>query len=168
MRLEEFLGLTEDFAILIKTFIYAIFVYLGVDSTIVEALFLLMCIDTVLGAIKAVVLGGNFSFSVLLWGMVTKLSVLVVPMVIALVAKGLSFDFKWFVLAILNVLVVAEGFSAVSNILSIKSKKNVKNVDFVSLLLQAIRQGMASIIKKYLTSISSGIEKKEEEDKHIE
>jgi len=163
MNLSEFFGLTQETVSAIKIIIYSIFLYLGIDAEVVEVLFVLMCIDTVLGAIKAVVLGKLFSFKKLMWGVVTKLSVLIIPMVMALVAKGLSFDFKWFVLAILNVLIVAEAFSSISNILSIKSKKNVENVDFVSLLLRGIRQGLANIVKKYLINISLAIEEVDEE-----
>jgi hypothetical protein len=162
MNLNEFFGVTEQFVSAIKIIIYSVFVYLGIDGDVVEVLFVLMCVDTVLGATKAVVLGKLFTFKKLLWGFVTKLSVLIIPMVMALVAKGLSFDFKWFVLAILNVLIVAEAFSSMTNILSIKSKKNVENVDFISLLLKAIRQGLSNIVTKYLLSISLGIEKADE------
>ena len=168
MKLRDFLGLTEEAIVSIKIAIYAIFGYLGIDGDVVEVLFFLMCADTILGATKAVVLGRPFSFKKLLWGMVTKMAVLIIPMIIALVAKGLSFDFKWFVLAILNVLVVAEGFSSLSNILSIKSKKDVKNVDFVSILLHAVRKGLTNIVRKYILSISLGLEIPEEDLKEDE
>jgi phage-related holin len=165
MSLNEFFGLTEEAVSAIKIITYSIFLYLGIDGDVVEVLFVLMCVDTVLGSVKAVVLGKLFTFKKLMWGAVTKLSVLIIPMVMALVAKGLSFDFKWFVLAILNVLIVAEAFSSISNILSIKSKKNVENVDFVSLLLKAIRQGLANIVRKYLIGISFGIDEVDEKIK---
>ena len=126
MSLSEFFDQSQEVITAVKIAIYSFFAYLGIDANVVEILFILMCTDTLLGAGKAVRLGGLFSFKRLLWGVVTKLSVLVIPMIIALVAKGLSFDFKWFVLAVLNVLIVAEGFSAITNILSIRSKKHIE------------------------------------------
>ena len=163
MSLGEFFDQSQEVVTAIKIAIYSFFAYLGIDGSVVEILFILMCVDTLLGAIKAVSLGIKFSFKKLLWGIVTKLSVLIIPMVIALVAKGLSFDFKWFVLAILNILIVAEGFSAISNILSIRSKKNVENVDFISMLLKAIRTGLSNIVKKFLANIESGLGENKEE-----
>jgi len=160
MSISEFLNQSEEVVTVVKMAVYSFFVYLGIDGDVVQVLFILMCIDTVLGATKAVVLGNKFSFTKLLWGIVTKLSVLIIPLVIALVAKGLSFDFSWFVVAILNILIAAEGFSTISNILSIKSKKNVENVDFISMLLKAIREGLHSIINRVLTSIELGSSKK--------
>lgn len=164
MSLSEFLDQSQEVITAVKIAVYSFFAYLGIDGSVVEILFLLMCTDTVLGAIKAIRLGNQFSFKKLLWGIVTKLSVLVIPMVIALVAKGLSFNFKWFVLAILNILIVAEGFSAISNILSIKTKKNVENTDFISMMLKAIRKGLASIIQRGLKSIESGTEDTSDDD----
>lgn len=163
MSVGEFLNQSEQVITTIKVIIYSFFAYLGFDGTVVganvvETLCILMTVDTVLGAIKAVVLGDNFSFRVLLKGMISKLAVLIVPMIIALVAKGLSFDFRWFVLIILNVLIVAEAFSSISNILSIKSKKNVENVDFISLLLKSVRRGLENIMNKLLATIASGVE----------
>lgn len=162
MSVSEFFDQSQEVITAIKIAVYSFFTYLGIDGNVVEVLFILMCVDTLLGSIKAVILGINFSFKKLLWGIVTKLSVLIIPMIIALVAKGLSFDFKWFVIAILNILIVAEGFSAISNILSIKSKKNIENVDFISMLLKAIRRGLENIVKKILASIEAGIGNKQE------
>ena len=164
MSLSEFFDQSQEVITAVKIAVYSFFAYLGIDGGVVEILFILMCVDTVLGAIKAVSLGNKFSFKKLLWGIVTKLSVLVVPMVIALVAKGLSFDFKWFVLAILNILIVAEGFSAISNILSIKTKKNVENVDFISMMLKAVRKGLSNVAQRFLSSIEAGLENKEDKN----
>lgn len=163
MSLSEFFEQSKEVVATVKIAIYSFFAYLGIDGSVVEILFILMCVDTILGSIKAVYLGNKFSFKKLLWGMVTKLSVLVIPMVIALVAKGLSFDFKWFVLAVLNILIVAEGFSAISNILSIKTKKNVENVDFISMMLKTIRVSLANLVQRLLANIE--INKTDKENK---
>ena len=159
MSIGEFFDQSQEVVTAIKIAVYSFFAYLGIDGSVVEILFVLMCVDTLLGAIKAVRLGDKFCFKKLLWGMVTKLSVLIIPLIIALVAKGLSFDFKWFILAILNILIVAEGFSAISNILSIKTKKNVENTDFITLLLKTIRIGLSNIVYKLLGVIEGGVKK---------
>lgn len=164
MTLGEFFDQSQEAITAIKIAVYSFFAYLGIDANVVEVLFILMVVDTILGSVKAIQLGNKFTFKKLMWGIVTKLSVLIIPMVIALVAKGLSFDFKWFVLAILNILIVAEGFSAISNILSIKTKKNVENVDFISMLLKSVRKGLANLVNKLLTGIEMGDTKEDKKD----
>jgi hypothetical protein len=76
--------------------------------------------------------------------------ILSVPMILALMAKGLSFDFTYFVKAVINILIVNEGISCVTNIISIKSKKRIENTDYVTMLLQAIHRGLTKIIQKLL------------------
>ena len=46
-----------------------------------------MMIDTFLGIIKALKLGEKFSFKYLTWGLLTKMILLLIPMIVALVAK---------------------------------------------------------------------------------
>jgi len=137
----------------IKTLIYGAFIALEIDVNVVMVLAYLMLADTIVGLIKAGRLEQTISFKKLIWGMITKVSVLIVPMVLALVAKGLSFDFKWFVNAVLDILVVAEGFSVISNVIAIKEKKEVENSDIITKLLNAVRNGMARIINGLMNTI---------------
>jgi len=130
----------------VKTFVYGAFVFLDIDMDIVQILAILMCIDTVLGVIKTITLGNKFSFKKLLFGLLSKAAVLIVPMVLALTAKALSFDFSWFVNAVLNILVVAEAFSSITNVISIKEKKEMENQDFITILLKKVRNGLKNIM----------------------
>lgn len=161
VSLSDFVGQSQEVITTIKAFIYGFFLYLGIDMDVVQVLFILMIVDTILGATKALRLGGQFSFKRLMWGMVTKLAILFIPMLLAIIAKGLSLDFRWFVIAVLDLLIVAEGFSCFSNILSIKTKKNIENVDFITLLLRSIRGGLSRLIYKTLDEI----ELKDQDDK---
>lgn len=131
-----------------KSLLYALFVYLGIKTGTVIVLFVLMTLDSFLGIFKALRLGKKFSFKVLGWGMVSKLSVLIIPMILALMGKGLSFDFSYFVVAVLNIIIVSEGISCVTNILSIKTKKQIENADYVTKLLQGVRNGLISVLEK--------------------
>lgn len=143
---KESLGNFADTWTAIKGFFYGAFVFLDIDVDVVMLLAILMGIDTVLGVLKTIILGNKFSFKKLIWGMITKVSVLIVPMILALTAKALSFDFRWFVHAVLDILVVAEAFSAITNIISIKEGKELENTDFITQLLKRIRNGLRSLI----------------------
>lgn len=146
----------EEFCNVVKSMAYALFVYLGIETGIIEALFWLMVTDSVLGIAKSLRLGRKFSFYRLAWGIVGKISLLVVPMILALIGKGVSFDFHYFVVAVLNILVVSEGISCITNVLSIKKCEEVKNTDYVTTLLMAIKNGLGTIVKKLFAVVQSG------------
>jgi hypothetical protein len=137
----------------IKSLLYALFIYLGIKTGIVKILFYLMIIDSVLGVLKALRLHNKISLKRLVWGMVSKLSVLIIPMILALMAKGLSLDFNYFVVIVLDILIVNEGISCITNILSIKTKKQIENTDYITKMIEAIRRMFMNIIQKLLSSI---------------
>lgn len=143
-----------DYITGIKAFVYGIFLFLDINIDTVKILAILMTIDTVLGVIKTIRLGKKFSFKKLIWGMITKVSILIVPMILALTAKALNFDFTWFVNAVLNLLVVAEAFSSITNIISIKENRELENTDFITQLLHKVRDGLGKIINSLFRTIS--------------
>lgn len=142
----------------IKTFLYGIFIFLDLDVDTVKILAIMMAIDTVLGVLKALKLGNKISFKKLLFGLITKASVLIIPMILALTAKALSFDFTWFVNAVLNILVIAEAFSSITNILSIRQGKNLENGDFITKLLHSVRNGLGKLLNSLLDQVNNNKE----------
>lgn len=153
----------EDLFNFAKGLLYALFVFLGIKTGIVKILFCLMMIDSLLGVAKALRLGYKFSFRRLAWGVIAKLSILIIPMVVALMAKGLKLNFNYFVILIMDVLIVNEGISCITNILSIKTKKQIENTDYITKLLEAIRRAFMNVIQRLLCSI----EKNNINDKNI-
>lgn len=138
---------------LLKSLLYALFVYLGIKTGIVKVLFYLMLIDSVLGIIKALSLSEKISLRILALGMISKLSILVIPMILALMAKGLNLDFNYFVVIVLDILIVNEGISCITNILSIKTKKKIENTDYITKMLEALRRSFMGIIQRLLAAI---------------
>jgi len=139
----------------IKTAIYSAFIFLNIDTDVVQVLCWLMFIDTFSGIIKSFVLGKSFDFKVLFFGICSKLLILLIPMVIALVGKGISktYDFTSILDAVLKVLVVSEGLSIITNFYVVKTGKDIKNFDVVTLLLSSIRKWMLKIIKATIDKI---------------
>lgn len=155
MKLSTYLDQPENGLQFFKTLIYSFFIFMDIDVDVVHILALLMGVDTVLGVVKVLRLREKFSFKIMLWGLITKAAVLIIPMVLALTAKALDFDFRWFVVAVLNVIIVAEAFSCITNILSIKSKKKVENVDYITVLLHSIRKGLGAMVDRILKTIET-------------
>lgn len=139
----------------IKTTLYLVFVFLNIDTDIVKILTFLMLIDTISGIIKSFIISSDFSFKLLFFGICSKVLVLLIPMTLALVGKGISktYDFTPLLDSVLRVLVVSEGLSIITNFYVIKTKKTVKNFDIISMLLSALRRGMLAIINQTLKTI---------------
>ena len=138
----------------VKTILYGVFIFLDIKIGTVKVLFYLMIIDSFLGIVKSLRLGNKFDCRVLIWGMVAKLSLLFIPFNIALIAKGLEFNnFTMFVTITMNILIVNEGISVITNILSIKLKKTIENNDYITLLLHKVRDFLIKFINKMLGDI---------------
>lgn len=137
----------------IKLLLYGIFMYLEMDTGIVKVLFYLMVMDTFLGVIKTIVLNDQFSFKKLVLGFVSKLAVLLVPTALALMSKGLNYNFKWFVTIVMDLLIVSDGISIISNSIAIKTKKEVENFDAMTLMLKLIRNRLVQLFKRLLVLI---------------
>jgi toxin secretion/phage lysis holin len=139
----------------IKNTIYITFAFLNIDLDIVKILMVLMLFDTAFGVIRSLVLGDKFSFKMLFFGLSTKMLILLIPMTLALVGKGLKYDFTPMVNVVMKVLVVAEGISIFTSMYSIKTKSKVENVDFISMLLNSIRKGLTKLLKMWLGEIEN-------------
>lgn len=139
----------------IKTTIYLVFVSLNIDTDIVKVLMYLMAFDTGSGILKSIALGEKFNFKILFFGICSKIMILIIPMVLALVGRGISktYDFSPVLDSVLRILVISEGLSTITNFYVIKTKKEIQNIDIVTLLLSAIRKGMLSIINSTLDKI---------------
>ncbi|AGO47822.1 phage holin [Cellulophaga phage phi46:1] len=139
----------------IQVGLIALLTYLGINSQAAAVLVVLMTIDTFFGGLKAIILKSGFSFWTMLVGLVSKMSILIVPLTIALLGRGVSIDLTPLLLLVINVLLVAEAFSIITNVLSIKRKENIKNIDFVSMFLSSVRIALGRLLKSLLSKIEN-------------
>ena len=130
----------------IKTLLYVIFAYLGIEIEAFAILMTFMCLDSILGAIKAMRLGEKFSFKKMLWGFTLKLCFLIIPLVIALLGKSVGYDFHSVVNVTISILTVAEAYSIVGNIYAAKNRVNVEKLDAISLLLINLRKAIKRML----------------------
>ncbi|GGG28904.1 hypothetical protein GCM10011344_32170 [Dokdonia pacifica] len=137
----------------LKILIYTFFVYIDIDVELLKVLFCLILIDTFLGIVKTFVLEEAFSFKKLILGLVSKIAVLLIPMSLALMGKGLNYDFNWFVTLVMDLLIVSDGISIFSNVIAIRTKKEVKNFDALTKLLKTIRSSLIKLFKRFLDTI---------------
>lgn len=139
-KLTEILGVENKlFLETLRFCTYGVFLYLDIDIDIVAILSVLMMFDMFFGVLKSLRLGCKFQFKKMMWGFVTKLSLLMIPMTVALMGKALGMDFVWTVDLAIKALVVNEGLSILANILSVKQRKNIENFDFISLFVENLQ-----------------------------
>lgn len=140
-KLTEILGVeNKPFLETLRFCTYGVFLYLDIDVDIVAILSILMIFDMCFGVLKSLRLGSKFQFKTMMWGFVTKLSLLMIPMTVALMGKALGRDFVWTVDLAIKALVVNEGLSILANILSVKQRKNIENFDFISLFIEHLQE----------------------------
>lgn len=121
--------------------------YLGLDAEKLSILALLMAIDMITGTVKAYVVKSDITSRRWIAGFLSKMVVLLVPFTIALMAKGVDFDIKWFVGLCISILVVAEAYSIVGNIYTIKTGEEVKEIDAVSAIIQALGKIFENLLR---------------------
>jgi len=139
----------------VKYLCYAIFTYLNLNQETFSILMILMCIDSLLGAVKAVRLGRDFQFKTMLWGITMKLIFLMIPVTLALMAKSLGYDFVVAINIVMAILTVSEGYSIMGNIYMAKNKVILKKMDVVSGLLIAIRAGLSRTLSSLIGKVES-------------
>jgi len=130
----------------LKIFLYGLFAILNLNLDIVHIIMWMMLIDTVTGIVKVIRLKElKFTFTGFYMGLMTKFIVLLIPMTLALMALGLGYDFKWAVDSTLRLIILSEGISIFTNILSAKDNKKYQNKDYLSVLLHWVRNKLIAI-----------------------
>lgn len=144
----------HDYSNELKSLIYGAILFLQIEIDVALILISLMCLDTLFGMIKATLIETlTFSWKALFKGLCVKLIILLIPMTVALVAKGLGMsDFKILVAVVMKALVISEGSSIWNSFLSIKKGEEIKQTDLVAVLIERISNYFKSIFDK-LTKI---------------
>lgn len=108
----------------------------------------IIIIDFMTGVGKSIVLRIPITKKKAIDGIIFKSIILLIPLVIALVAKGLGFDVKDYVYWIVSLLIVAEAYGVFGNILSIRNKKLIEDQDVVNIILNGIRNLIIKYVNK--------------------
>ena len=144
----------------IKVALYGLFAFLNVDIDVVNVIMWLMIIDTISGVIKAIAVDKiKFTFKKFYLGIMSKFVLLLIPITLALMALGVGYDFTWAVEAVIRLIILSEGISFFTNIVSIREKKVYENRDYLSIILNWVRGELISIFDSTIN------DKNKEDDK---
>ncbi|WP_119792026.1 phage holin family protein [Flavobacterium anhuiense] len=162
----SFYEMLSKFGNELKGVLYGAFIFLNISVDVVKILLILMFIDTFFGVVKSLKLNISISFKRLLLGLVSKAVCLLIPVVLALAAKGLGYNMKVLPDTIIKILVVAEVFSIVTSFYVIRTGKEPKDVDIITMLLTSIRKGLMSVVSSFLKKVEDPLEVENKESKN--
>lgn len=158
-------GILKTMIIVMSTFLANTLNYLLISPILLKCLLLAMLLDILTGIYKSTKLGKAFSWRTLKIGLFEKLIYLGVFLGIAYIMKGMKMEYEWLVIALFNILVWSETYSFITNYQSGRTKKEIKEVDFISGLLKIIRTFFKNLITSSFKTISKATE---EQDKDTE
>ena len=146
--------------------VYWMFAYLEIDINFVKALIILMFCDTIFGIAKAKKLNIKITSKKLFSGILTKISILLFPFLLALVAKNVAprYDFTPLVDTVLDIMLVSEFLSILSSMIAIKTGREVKNFDLITRLLKAIRNYLVRLGNMLLIKVEEDSTEKKSND----
>jgi len=133
----------------------ATFAYLGIPQEAYWLLALLIILDTLTGSLKAIVIDArSFTSAALRNGVLAKLLLLLIPLVVAIVAKSVPHPFNDMVMASVSgsiaILALSEAYSTLSNVGAILSKQGGAEMDGVSFVISKL----LGVFKSVLDSLS--------------
>jgi len=102
--------------------------------------FVLLIMDLVSGVIASFVLYESVTFSRFYSGILTKILLLMIPIVVAILVKIQGDSLLWFITWVILVLAASEGISFVNNVQKARRKKPLPEFDGISLISTKLRE----------------------------
>ena len=114
--------------------------YLNISQEPFTLFSILLMIDYITGLAKAKTLGHSITSNKMKYGLISKLSLLLVPVVIAIGVKAVGGDSHFVLLSGMYILIFSEVYSIIGNIYSIRTKDELPEYDAVAMIGKKIRQ----------------------------
>jgi hypothetical protein len=137
----------------IKVMIFSMFTMLNIPPEQVGYLLTIIFGDSFLGVIKAARLGFEITFKKYIWGVSSKLTVLLIPFSLAYFALTFKHDLTFILDAFIYLLATNETLGIVTKIGSIKSGKDIKDADFIQIGISKIQDFFTKILENITEKI---------------
>ena len=121
----------------IVIFISSMLVYLDLEKEPMFFFAVLLVIDYITGLYKAKILG--HSSNKMKYGCISKLLLLLIPIVLAIGAKSVGADMDKVLFVGINILIISEIYSIIGNIYSARTKEEFPEWDAVAMIGKMIR-----------------------------
>jgi hypothetical protein len=117
-----------------------VFAYAGLASEQMVAYSVLIVIDYITGVAKAWHIGESVTSNRMKYGIVSKASLLVIPIVLGIGSKATGLDFGMTISMFINILIISEVYSSISNVYAMKHGKELPEYDVLAILARNIRE----------------------------
>lgn len=118
--------------------------YLEISEEPFTLFAILLVIDYITGLWKAKTLKHSITSNKMKYGLISKLSLIIVPVVIAIGAKAVGGDSHYILLAGVWILVISEVYSIIGNIYSTRTKQEFPEYDALATIGKYIRNILMS------------------------
>lgn len=133
-----------------------IITYLNLNVELILVLTTLIFIDYITGIYRAYTLCENVTSHRMKYGILSKLVLILIPITLSLMAKGVGLDFHIIVNLGLSLLIISEGYSVIGNIYTSRTGENLPELDIIKIL--------AGKILEYIYRVLGGHIKKDDKD----
>ena len=121
-----------------------ILAYLEISQEPFTLFALLLIIDYITGLAKAKTLGHSITSNKMKYGLISKLSLIIVPLVVAMGAKALGADSHYVLTSGMYILILSEVYSIIGNIYSTRTKQEFPEYDALATIGKYIRNFLMS------------------------
>lgn len=141
---------TSTSSIVMKNLLYIPIFFLGLSMKSFGILAMFMLLDVITGMVRAYVVHGGSSIKSyrLGAGILSKLCIILVPVLVVWGGEGANIDLLMVAQGALSVLILAELYSILGNIQSIRLRQDVMEFDAVNFLILKLRDYLEGVIKK--------------------
>ena len=113
--------------------------YLEISQEPFTLFALLLILDYITGLTKAKTLGQTITSNKMKYGLISKLSLIIVPLVVAIGAKALGADSHYILSSGMYILILSEVYSIIGNIYSTRTKEEFPEYDALAMIGKQIR-----------------------------
>ena len=113
--------------------------YIGIDKEAFTLFGVLLFIDYFTGLLKANSINQTISSNKMKYGIVSKLSLLVIPIMIGVASRAIDTDLSMIEYSSINIMVLSEMYSIIGNIYSIRTKEELPEWEVISIIGKNIR-----------------------------
>lgn len=133
-----------------KAFIVMILMILQINPEQVGFLLGLVFVDSFFGVIREVKLKSPLSWERFIWGITSKLAILLIPFVIATFGLVFKLNLVYLVQLFIYIIAANDVISVITNITSIRSGHRYKNVDFIEKGIHYLTDFFINMVNNFL------------------
>lgn len=124
---------------ILVVFFASILTFLGLNAETFFLFSVLLLLDFITGVGKARALNHNITSDKMKYGIISKMSLVIIPLVLGIAAKATQMPSENILFIGMNILILSETYSIIGNVYAMRTKDELPEYDALSLLGKKIR-----------------------------